>query len=70
MNLSDVKVGATYVYYPPKECEDDNRHFPAQVLAITKGKRVRVRLVAFGGGRPVRAVGAKRLIDGQAEIAV
>jgi len=50
MNIRDLKVGAMCVYFPPKESVDDNRHFPAEVLAV--GKRVRVRITSLdeGGG--------------------
>lgn len=58
MDLSDVQVGKTYIYYPPKETIDDNRHWPATVLEI--GKRVRVRLHSPEGGGTTHQCSAPR----------
>ena len=60
MELEQVVIGEQYTYYPPKEREDDNRHFPATVEAVAKLVRVRI----FMEGAPdgvVRSVSAKRL---------
>lgn len=60
MNMREIIPGEQYVYYPKKEDELDNRHFPAVVESI--GRTVRARI--YSEEHPlgvVRSVSAKRL---------
>ena len=57
----NITAGEKLVYYPPPINQDDRRHFPALVEAVTP-RRVRVRI--FMEGAPdgvVRSVSSKRL---------
>lgn len=61
MKRDEISIGQYLVYYPPPADKDDNRHFPAQVEAI--GKLVKVRLRGEGVDGKTRWVAARRLID-------
>jgi hypothetical protein len=60
MELHQVEIGKRYTYSPPKECKDDNLHFPAVVEAVAKRVRVRIFMEGKPGG-VLRSVSAKRL---------
>lgn len=60
MRLDEVEIGKQYTYFPPKEREDDNRHFPAVVEAVNKRVRVRIFMEGAADG-VVRSVSAARL---------
>ena len=45
MSDSKFEVGETVTYYPLKKGEDDNRHWPAEILGCS-GARYRVKINA------------------------
>lgn len=57
--MGAFSVGETVTYYPVKKSEDDNRHWPAEVLE-ERGNRYRVKI--YTPPEPiVRTVTARRL---------
>lgn len=54
------EVGERVTYYPLKQNEQDNRHWPATVTGMTPSRRYRVE-IAMPGGVVKRSVSAKRL---------
>lgn len=58
MKKAEVQVGRTYTYWPPQN-QEDNLHFPAEVIEI--GARVKVRIMTAAGER-IRHVSARRLV--------
>lgn len=58
MKKDEVQVGRTYTYWPPQN-QEDNLHFPAEVVEI--GARVKVRVMTAAGER-IRHVSARRLV--------
>jgi len=60
LELSEIKIGEQYVYYPPKENVDDNRHFPAKVEAVADRVRVRIFMESAPDG-VLCSVSARRL---------
>lgn len=43
--MAKFAPGDIVTYYPPKKTEDDNRHWPAEVIALT-ANRYRVKVLA------------------------
>lgn len=43
--MEQFAIGEIVTYYPAKKGEDDNRHWPAEVLAVS-GQRYRVKVLA------------------------
>ena len=46
MKPEEIYVGQTLTYYPAKEVETDNRHFPATIEAV--GSRIKCRVFMEG----------------------
>lgn len=62
MKPEEIYVGQTLTYYPAKEVETDNRHFPATIEAVGSRIKCRVFMEGFPQG-VVRFVAAKLLTD-------
>jgi hypothetical protein len=63
MEISKIKVGKTYSYYPPTRGAKSNQHFPAVAEAIGTS-RVRIRYFMEGAEQGIiRNVASTSLAD-------
>lgn len=60
MNARDIKVGMNVTYYPDREWGDDNRHWPATVVGISR-RRFRICVMKDGGQEVLNGVAANHL---------